>query len=70
MLVGWKGWVDILKALKENATSLEYKKSATSLKIDDLVNELQGPPIVKESTLISPKDIETELARLKDKWAE
>ena len=49
---------------------LEDKKTATFFKITDLVNELQGPPPIKESALISPEELETELARLRNKWAE
>jgi hypothetical protein len=59
-----------LKALKEKATSLEDKKSATFFKITDLVNELQGPPLIKDSMSISLEEMETELARLRDKWVE
>lgn len=57
-----------MKALKEKATPLEGKKSAPFFKITDLINELQGPFLIKEFTLISPEELETELGRLDDKW--
>ena len=31
---------------------------------------LQGPPLIKESMLILHEELETELATLRDKWAE
>ena len=33
------------------------------------MNELQGPPLIKESILISPEEMEIELARLRYRWA-
>ena len=50
--------------------SLENKKSAPFFKITDVMNEVQGPPLTKESTLISPEELETKLDKLRDKWVE
>ena len=55
--------------LKEKATSLEDKKSVTFVKITSLVNELQGPPLIK-TTLILFEEMETKLTRLKGRWDE
>ena len=35
----------------------------------DVINKLEGPPLIKDSTLISPNELEVELSKLKDKWA-
>ena len=47
---------------------LEDRKSAVFFKVFDVVNELEGTPLVKDSTLLSPNELETKLFKLKDKW--
>lgn len=32
------------------------------------MNELEGPPLVKESTFLSSDEFENELTKLRDKW--
>ena len=66
---GCKGRVDILKSIKEKSTLLEDWKSFIFFKVSDVVNELEGPPIIKGSTLISPNELDIELFKLKDNWA-
>ena len=50
----------MLKALKEKAMPLGNKKSATFFKITDLMNELQGPSLIKYFELILPDELEIE----------
>ena len=64
---GWKGRIDILKSLKEKSTLLEDKKSTIFFKVFDVVVELECPPMLRDSTLISPNELELELSKLKDK---
>lgn len=35
----------------------------------DVVNELEGPPIGKDSTLLSPDELENKLSKLRHKWS-
>lgn len=51
------------------ATLLEYKKSSIFFKVYSSITELEGLPLIKVSTLISPDELEVELSKLKDKWA-
>ena len=67
--VGWKGRVDILKSLMEKATLLEEWKSSIFFKLSNDIKELEGPPLIKGSTLISVNELNDELSKLKDKWA-
>ena len=66
---GWKGRVDILKPLMENVTLLEDGKSAIFFKVFDAIKGLEGPPLIKHSTLILAAKLDDELSKLKDKWA-
>lgn len=68
--VRWKGHIDILKSLKGKATLLEDRKSMVFFKLSDAVNKLEGPPLIKDSTLLSPNELENELSKLRDKWVE
>ena len=65
---GCKGSIDILKSLMEKATLLEDQKSAIFFKVFDVIKELEGPPLIKVSTLISVDELDNELCELKDKW--
>jgi len=62
--------MDILKMLQENAALLQERKCVIFFKVFDFVNDLEGPPLVNNSILISPYELETELSRLRDKWVE
>ena len=66
---GWKGRIDILKSLKENTKLFEDRKSGIFFKVSYAINELEGPPLINGSTLISPDELEVKLSKLKDKWA-
>lgn len=66
----WKDHVELLISLKENATFLDDIKTAILFKAYDIVKELEGPPPVKDSTLLSYEELETDLSKLRDKWAE
>lgn len=43
-------------------------KNAIFFKVSSTINELEGPSMIKGSTLISPDELEVELSKLKDKW--
>ena len=64
----WKGRVDILKALMENATILEDNKSYIFFNVSNVIKQLECPPLIKGSTLISTYEVENEFSKLKDKW--
>ena len=57
----WKGHVEILNTLKEKAMLLEDKRSIALLKVSNVVNELEGPRITKDSTFLSHDEFETKL---------
>ena len=63
----WKGRIDILKSFKERCTLMEDKKSPIFFKLSDSTAELGGPPLIQDSTLIFPYEMEVELSKLKDK---
>ena len=48
---------------------LEDMKSALFFKVFDVIAELGGPTLIRDSTLISPDELQVELSKLKDKWA-
>jgi hypothetical protein len=48
---------------------LEEKKSVTLFQTIEVISELGGPIVVKNSTFISVDDMESKLAKLKDKRA-
>ena len=60
----WKGHVDILKELKEKATLLEDKKRTIFFKVFDVVNEIEGPCLTKDSMLLLHDELEVELSKL------
>ena len=64
---GWKGRIDILKSLKEKCTLLEDIKSAMFFKVSNPIVELGVPPLIWDSKLISPDNLEVVLSKLKDK---
>ena len=45
-------------------------KSATFFKVTDAIAKLGGPPLIHNSTLILPNELEVEVSKLKEKWAE
>ena len=45
--------IDILRSLKETGSSLEDRKGATFFKVTDDISKLGGPPLVRDSTLIT-----------------
>lgn len=47
---------------------LEDRKSVVFFKVSDPSNELEGPPLVKDSMFLSPGVLENELSKLRDKW--
>ena len=51
--VGWMGIIDILKSLKEKATLIEDMKSSIFFNVSNDINELEVPPLIKGSMLIS-----------------
>ena len=66
--VGWKGRDDIMKTLMEKVTLLEDWNSSIFFKVSDAIKELEGPPLIKDSMLISPNELNVELSKLKGKW--
>ena len=52
----------------ENVTLLEDQKSAIFFRVFNVVKDLEGPPLIKGSTLISADELDSELSKLKDKW--
>ena len=66
---GWKGWIDILISLKKRCSPPEDITSATFFKIIDVIAELGGPPIMRNSTLIIVDNLEFEVSKLKYKQA-
>ena len=57
-----------MKSLKQKCMSLEYRKSVIFFKVTDAIVELGGPPLIWDSTLISPDQLEVEVSKLMDKW--
>jgi hypothetical protein len=47
---------------------LEGKRSDSFLKSLDIVKELEGPPLIRESTLLTKEQLESELNILKISW--
>ena len=68
MQSGWKDKIGILKSLKERCSPLEDIKSYAFFKIVDAIAELDGPPLIIYSILISMNYLEYEMSKLKDKW--
>lgn len=57
-----------MKYLKEQWTLLEDMKSAIFFKDTDTISELVGPPLIQDSTLISPNELEVKVFKIKKKW--
>ena len=68
--VRWKSRIKILRPLNDKCTLLEEKKSIVFFKVVEAITKLGGPPMVKNSTLLSLNDLEYELSKLKEKWVE
>lgn len=49
---------------------IKDRNSAFLFKVYDVVNELECPPLVKDSTFLSPNELKTGLSKLRDKWVE
>lgn len=49
---------------------LEENKISTFFKVSYDIFEFGGPLLVQDSTLVSSYELEVELSKLKDKWAE
>ena len=47
---------------------LEDRKSSILFKVTNAIVQLGGPPLIRESTLVSLDDMEVEVSKLKDKW--
>lgn len=62
------GRIGILKSLKEKAAFLEDKKSANFLKVYGAITKLECPPMIKDSTFISPNEMDVDLSKLNDQW--
>jgi hypothetical protein len=48
--------------------SLEEKKNALFLKVLDIMKELEGPLLIKESMLLNKDQVEAELSVLRVAW--
>ena len=62
--------MDILKTLQEKSTFLEDRKSVIFFKVFDVVNDLEGLALFKNSMFLSIDELETKLSKLGDKWDE
>jgi hypothetical protein len=47
---------------------IEEKISDSFLKLIEIVKELEGPPLIRESTLLTKEQLESELNILKISW--
>ena len=50
---GWFGRIDTLQQLIATCDALEGRRSTLFLKVDDIVNELKGPPLIRDSMLLT-----------------
>jgi hypothetical protein len=66
--VGWLGRIDILRQLIATCDILEGRKSTLFLKVVDIVKELEGPTLIRDSTLLTKDQMEAELSTLKVAW--
>jgi len=59
--VGWLVRIDVLQHLSATCDSLMKKKSSLFLKALDVIKELEGPLLIKESKLLNKDQVETKL---------
>ena len=66
--VVWQSQINILGELISSCNILEDDKSNIFFKVVDVIKELKGPPIIKESILLTKEDMGTELSKLRKIW--
>jgi hypothetical protein len=67
--VGWLARIQMLRDSIANCTKINDKRSNAFLKALEIVKDLKGPQLVRESMLIPKEQLETELSVIKASWA-
>jgi hypothetical protein len=66
--VGWLARIEVLWELIASCKRIEEKRSDAFLRSLEIVKELEGPPLIRESTMLTKEQLESELNILKISW--
>lgn len=65
----WKSRIDIMRGLIDSCRLLEDRNRIVFLKDSNVIKDLNGPPLIKNSFLLFAEETEKELSKLKELWA-